>query len=42
MLDWNMPIMGGPEACQKIKSLYDNYNTTKQKTINVDELEVLQ
>ena len=36
-----MPIMGGPEACQKIRSLYDNYNTTKQKTIDLDEIEEL-
>ena len=33
ILDWNMPIMKGDEACEKIRLLYENYNNQK----NMDE-----
>lgn len=33
ILDWNMPLMKGDEACRKIRLLYENYNNSK----NMDE-----
>lgn len=33
ILDWNMPLLKGDEACRKIRQLYDNYNNYK----NMDE-----
>lgn len=29
ILDWNMPLMKGDEACTKIRLLYNNYNNSK-------------
>ena len=38
ILDWNMPLMKGDEACQKIRQLYDHYNNTKNMRAKLREV----